>query len=81
MNKVKELNIVIGGEAGQGVQTMGRLLSEALAANGYSIMKLCIHYIIILIIRSSWIIIMISLRMKSEKPLRKLLINTDVNGG
>jgi len=38
MAEVKELNIVIGGEAGQGVQTMGRLLSEALAANGYSIL-------------------------------------------
>ncbi|MEJ2690490.1 MAG: 2-oxoacid:acceptor oxidoreductase family protein, partial [Deltaproteobacteria bacterium] len=34
----RELNIVIGGEAGQGVQTMGRLLSEALAASGYSIL-------------------------------------------
>jgi 2-oxoglutarate ferredoxin oxidoreductase subunit alpha len=38
MAGVKELNIVIGGEAGQGVQTMGRLLSEALAASGYSIL-------------------------------------------
>lgn len=34
----KELNIVIGGEAGQGVQTIGRLLSDTLAASGYSIL-------------------------------------------
>ena len=34
----RELNIVIGGEAGQGVQTVGRLLSEALARSGYSIL-------------------------------------------
>lgn len=38
MAEGKGLNIVIGGEAGQGVQTMGRLLSEALAASGYSIL-------------------------------------------
>ena len=38
MTDGKELNIVIGGEAGQGVQTMGHLLSEALAASGYSIL-------------------------------------------
>jgi len=38
MQARRELNICIGGEAGQGLLTMGRLLSEALARSGHAIL-------------------------------------------
>lgn len=38
MESRQEINICISGEAGQGLQTMGGMLSAALAGNGYSIL-------------------------------------------
>ena len=37
MKKPNSINIVIGGEAGQGLLTVGNLLSKSLVRHGYSI--------------------------------------------